>query len=142
MGECPWQESGKLLTWEDRICGAVPGGNQSSCQGDSGGPLAWLDKSTSEVKIMGVTSYGPVPCGLAGIYAAVPHIVDWINEMTGSCNREICSTQKQCMTKKRLNKQTLETLGGGTSKKQQGSASKTSVESSPTDSTASRNKEP
>lgn len=55
-----------------------------SCRGDSGGPLIGLDR-TSRVKpynfIVGVVSFGPTPCGLAGwpgVYTRVSEYIDWI----------------------------------------------------------------
>jgi len=105
---CPYQ-----TRWgPDEICaaGATPG-DQSSCQGDSGGPAVWLDPSSKKVKLMGVVSFGPVPCGLAGIYASVPYVHDWINGITRNCNSITCG-QNVCITKDKLLPQALQMLGG------------------------------
>lgn len=87
---------------------------KGACSGDSGGPLVWLDKTTSEVKLIGVVSkaraIAPVRCGEGGIYAFVPTIVDWINQVTRNCNQLICS-QGQCMTRNKLLPQALKMLG-------------------------------
>ena len=44
------------------------------------------------VKLIGVVSYGdPPPCGLAGAYASVASVVEWINEVTRNCNKLTCA---------------------------------------------------
>ena len=60
------------------------------------GPLVWLDPTRKKsadgnqshpVKLIGVVSYGdPPPCGLAGAYASVASVVEWINDVTRNCN--------------------------------------------------------
>jgi len=109
---CPWQPQRSLGPSE--ICAARPSGTKSSCRGDSGGPAVWLDPNSQKVKLMGVVSYGPVPCGEAGIFASVPHVVDWINAITGDCNSITCG-QNMCITKEKLMPQALQMLGGGLS---------------------------
>ena len=52
--------------------------------GDSGGPLMALDRSISNLHyfyLVGVVSFGPTPCGMAGwpgVYTRVDSYVDWI----------------------------------------------------------------
>merc|ERR1711974_449006 len=62
------------------------------------------------VKIMGVVSYGPNPCGLYTIFASVPHVVGWINQVTSNCNSKTCQ-KNSCMTKDKLMPQALQMLG-------------------------------
>ena len=69
--------------------------------------------TTSEVKLIGVVSKGRVKtprCGEGAIYAFVPTIVDWINQVTRNCNQLICSLG-QCMTRNKLLPQALKMLG-------------------------------
>ncbi|EAR07786.1 S1 family peptidase [Reinekea blandensis] len=58
------------------ICAGDPG--QDSCQGDSGGPL--IDPATNT--LLGVVSFGPVPCGdqvqSYGVYSDVYAFRNWI----------------------------------------------------------------
>ena len=99
------------------------------------GPAVWLDPRSQKVKLMGVVSYGSgeiafncskkvleaprhftsisflVPCGEAGIYASVSHVVDWINGVTMYCNSVTCG-QNMCVTKDKLMPQALQMLGG------------------------------
>lgn len=59
------------------VCTANPGDHKSACSGDSGGPLA------GNGKIVGIVSWGLVPCGSEGapsVYTKVSSFVDWINE--------------------------------------------------------------
>ena len=68
----------------------------------------WLDPN-QQVKLMGVVSYGPVPCHDGGIYSSVSYVVDWIKSVTGNCNEKTCA-QDMCMTKDKLMPQALEEL--------------------------------
>ncbi|XP_033149802.1 spaetzle-processing enzyme [Drosophila busckii] len=59
--------------------------NVDTCQGDSGGPLMVpTHEGNQEIFfVVGVTSYGPEPCGLLGwpgVYTRVTHFVDWIQQ--------------------------------------------------------------
>ncbi|XP_019871625.1 trypsin-1-like [Aethina tumida] len=59
------------------ICTGPLTGGYSACSGDSGGPLA------VDGVLVGVVSWGFVPCGSAGapsVYTKVANFVDWINE--------------------------------------------------------------
>lgn len=67
-------------TWrpitDGMLCAGVTSGGKDSCTGDSGGPLV------ANNQLLGVVSWGE---GCArpdypGVYAAVPHFVDWIAE--------------------------------------------------------------
>lgn len=58
--------------------------NKDSCRGDSGGPLMALER-TREGKgkwsVVGVVSFGPLPCGMhgwPGVYTKVADFVPWI----------------------------------------------------------------
>jgi len=94
---------------DDRFCATKLGEKKDSCKGDSGGPAVWLD--SDKVKLMGVVSYGSNPCGLAGWYAKITHVLYWINQVTGSCNRRTCS-QDLCATKDKLMPQALGMFAG------------------------------
>ena len=45
----------------------------------------------------------------AGAYSNIANALDWINEVTGSCNEVTCS-QGHCMTKDKLKNQALALL--------------------------------
>lgn len=67
-------------TWrpitDGMLCAGVSSGGKDACQGDSGGPLV------ANNQLVGVVSWGE-GCARAdypGVYAAVPHFVDWIAE--------------------------------------------------------------
>uniref|UniRef100_T1GCD4 Peptidase S1 domain-containing protein n=1 Tax=Megaselia scalaris TaxID=36166 RepID=T1GCD4_MEGSC len=62
------------------VCSAPRENKLSACNGDSGGPLV---KETKDglVQIVGVVSWGYIPCGMAGqpsIYTNVASYVEWI----------------------------------------------------------------
>ena len=52
-----------------------------------------------------------VPCGSAGWYAKITHVLDWIDQVTGSCNKRTCS-QDMCATKDKLMPQALGMFAG------------------------------
>ncbi|MEY3033954.1 MAG: hypothetical protein RLZ86_576 [Actinomycetota bacterium] len=54
----------------------------SACNGDSGGPVVAGD-STSELVVVGITSYGPRGCGLHSVAAWIPGGLTWIRSTTG-----------------------------------------------------------
>lgn len=61
---------------DDMICAGVEDATKDSCQGDSGGPLA------VNGQLVGIVSWG-IGCateGFPGVYASVPHYVQWIVE--------------------------------------------------------------
>uniref|UniRef100_T1GS04 Peptidase S1 domain-containing protein n=1 Tax=Megaselia scalaris TaxID=36166 RepID=T1GS04_MEGSC len=65
---------------EVNVCSAPRDNKLSACNGDSGGPLV---KETEDglVQIVGVVSWGYIPCGnqgLPSIYTNVASYVDWI----------------------------------------------------------------
>ena len=73
----------------------------------STGPLAWIDPSTSEVKLIGMTSRGDTEiCSekTKTFFARVPTVVKWINQNTQGCNQNICREDK-CMTRDKLKPQ-------------------------------------
>ena len=56
---------------------------QDSCSGDSGGPLVLSGPSSPPYLLIGITSYGPVPCGQKyspAVYTSVSRYVNWINK--------------------------------------------------------------
>jgi secreted trypsin-like serine protease len=70
---------------ETMLCAGYPEGDQSSCGGDSGGPLIIREGPTAWVQV-GVVSWGPEPCAVAGaygVYTRVSSYVPWILEVTG-----------------------------------------------------------
>ncbi|KAJ8956742.1 hypothetical protein NQ318_014098 [Aromia moschata] len=65
------------LDLKANICTGPLTGGISACSGDSGGPLA------SKQGVIGVVSWGVMPCGSAGapsVYTKVSHYVDWIEK--------------------------------------------------------------
>ncbi|KAH8418668.1 hypothetical protein KR222_009239, partial [Zaprionus bogoriensis] len=67
-------------TWrpitDGMMCAGISGGGKDACQGDSGGPLV------ANGQLVGIVSWGE-GCAQAdypGVYAAVPHFLDWIAE--------------------------------------------------------------
>ncbi|XP_059044974.1 phenoloxidase-activating enzyme-like [Achroia grisella] len=69
---------------DDQICA---GGekNRDTCTLDSGGPLMF--ESEASYVLVGITSFGPVPCGLEdtpGVYVNVYNYLPWILNITGS----------------------------------------------------------
>ncbi|XP_062122685.1 spaetzle-processing enzyme-like [Drosophila sulfurigaster albostrigata] len=77
----------KYRTYQMHINGSqlCAGGknNVDTCRGDSGGPLMVLTNVAAEEVffVAGITSYGPIPCGLPGwpgVYTRVGHYVDWV----------------------------------------------------------------
>jgi hypothetical protein len=55
-----------------------------SCKGDSGGPLMCRINNSTNWNLVGIVSFGPVPCGSGyGVYAKVKSFTDFINRKTG-----------------------------------------------------------
>ncbi|KAK1942343.1 Trypsin [Phytophthora citrophthora] len=84
--------------WDDKNCMKAMGADKSmvcagwiagkdSCEGDSGGPLV-LESDTQDV-LIGLTSFGPDPCGTEGspgVYARISHARSWIDSIiNGTC---------------------------------------------------------
>ncbi|XP_043285567.1 transmembrane protease serine 9-like [Venturia canescens] len=64
---------------ETNVCTGSTSG-QSACSGDSGGPLI-VKKSSGAVELIGVVSWGLMPCGsqnAPSVYTGVSKFVDWI----------------------------------------------------------------
>ncbi|CAG9565381.1 unnamed protein product [Danaus chrysippus] len=65
---------------ENHICaGGING--QDSCEGDSGGALMGRVDADNNWMAIGVVSFGPTPCGVAGwpgVYTRVTAYIDWI----------------------------------------------------------------
>jgi len=84
-------------TERQQCAGFLDTGHTDSCMGDSGGPLSYLEKSTDKVKLYGLVSYGKgcASPGYPGVYATVSTFLDWVNQVTGSCNQATCTSN--CM---------------------------------------------
>ena len=81
----------------------------------------WLDPTfkksadgnqSQPIKLIGVVSYGdPPPCGLAGAYASITSVVEWIEDVTSNCNKLTCS-KGECVTKDKLLEDALYLFNG------------------------------
>ncbi|XP_063700070.1 trypsin-1-like [Culicoides brevitarsis] len=63
------------------VCAGELDGSNSVCSGDSGGPLA--QKVGEENVVVGVVSWGKIPCGSSGkpgVFTLVSSFIDWIQE--------------------------------------------------------------
>ncbi|XP_043505707.1 prostasin-like [Polistes fuscatus] len=70
---------------ETNICTGPLTGGYSACSGDSGGPLAI--KSANGVEVVGVVSWGIIPCGTRGapsVYTRVSAFNSWIQNKINS----------------------------------------------------------
>lgn len=70
---------------EGSMCVAGEGG-AAACQGDDGGPLVCKRNSEGRPMLVGLVSYGDLPCGQLGVpavYADVTQNTDFITEATG-----------------------------------------------------------
>ncbi|XP_046814479.1 transmembrane protease serine 9-like [Vespa crabro] len=66
---------------DTNVCTGPLTGGYSACSGDSGGPL--VKKSNGETKLIGIVSWGIIPCGTTGapsVYTRVSAFKDWILE--------------------------------------------------------------
>lgn len=66
----------KPLADYSNICTGPLSGDHSACNGDSGGPLV------QDVTVIGIVSWGMVPCaskGYPAVFTEVSHFIDWIN---------------------------------------------------------------
>ncbi|KAL1394475.1 hypothetical protein pipiens_011929 [Culex pipiens pipiens] len=64
-------------------CAGPEDGSRSVCSGDSGGPLAKFDEDGSHPVLVGVASWGAVPCGMEekpAVFTTVSSFIDWIKE--------------------------------------------------------------
>ena len=71
---------GSSLVHETNICSDSFNANIASCSGDSGGPLV-KEIENAPSQLVGVVSWGTVPCGVANspsVYARVSAYIDWI----------------------------------------------------------------
>lgn len=76
---------GIYLVGPTNLCTGPLTGNESVCSGDSGGPLV------QDEKVIGVVSWGFVPCGSVdrpAVFVTVSEYVDWINETIASASRQ------------------------------------------------------
>lgn len=64
---------------ETQICAGEAGGSKDTCQGDSGGPLN-IKGSDGRWHLVGLTSYGPNPCGEGSVYTRLSGFREWIKE--------------------------------------------------------------
>jgi secreted trypsin-like serine protease len=68
---------------DNMLCAGGQSG-KDTCQGDSGGPL--IVAADGGYSIVGITSFGPTGCGLAGVpgvYTRVARYADWIRNVQG-----------------------------------------------------------
>ena len=51
-------------------------------QGDSGGPMVYENRNDFKAYLIGIISFGPVPCGNGkpGIYTKISSWMDWIQD--------------------------------------------------------------
>jgi V8-like Glu-specific endopeptidase len=75
------------------------GAGQDTCGGDSGGPV-YVRMDNGELRLAGITSRGPEPCGAGGWYGAPYPALCWLDEHTDaglsdpSCNTCDCLDTK------------------------------------------------
>lgn len=72
---------GIYLLGPSNTCTGPLTGNESVCSGDSGGPL------TQNGEVIGVVSWGFVPCGTVdrpAVFVTVSEYVDWMNNIMES----------------------------------------------------------
>lgn len=65
---------------QSNICSDSLQQSKSACNGDSGGPLV-VEKEDAATELIGVVSWGFIPCGLANypsVYTRVSAYIDWI----------------------------------------------------------------
>ncbi|KAJ9588707.1 hypothetical protein L9F63_017999 [Diploptera punctata] len=63
------------------VCTGPLSGGMGACSGDSGGPLVQV-KSDGSREIIGIVSWGVIPCGSSNapsVYVRVSAFIDWIN---------------------------------------------------------------
>ncbi|XP_055640448.1 trypsin-1-like [Toxorhynchites rutilus septentrionalis] len=63
------------------ICAGPQDGSRSVCSGDSGGPLMKYDGKRGKPILVGVASWGTIPCGIEekpAVFTAVANFIDWI----------------------------------------------------------------
>lgn len=76
---------GIYLLGPSNLCTGPLTGNESVCSGDSGGPL------TQNGEVIGVVSWGFVPCGSVdrpAVFVTVSEYVDWMNNIMDSAARK------------------------------------------------------
>jgi hypothetical protein len=63
-------------------------GDGGTCYGDSGGPAFWTDPETGTETLVGITSWGDVPCVASGFNYRVdiPDTLDFIDEVIAGLN--------------------------------------------------------
>ncbi|XP_066587819.1 trypsin-like [Prorops nasuta] len=67
---------------ETNVCTGPLTGGISACSGDSGGPLISY-KSKDEAEVVGIVSWGIIPCGSFGapsVFTKVSSYIDWIHD--------------------------------------------------------------
>ncbi|ALC38507.1 CG11911 [Drosophila busckii] len=65
------------------ICSSALEQSRSACNGDSGGPLV-VEHADAASEIVGVVSWGYIPCGLGNkpsVYTKVASYIEWINKI-------------------------------------------------------------
>ena len=61
-----------------QVCAGESGLGRDTCQGDSGGPLVVKSQVDGRWHLVGLTSYGPNPCGEGGVYTRLSGFQNWI----------------------------------------------------------------
>ena len=62
-----------------QVCAGESGLGRDTCQGDSGGPLVVRSKIDGRWHLVGLTSFGPDPCGEGTVYTRLSGFVNWIS---------------------------------------------------------------
>lgn len=74
--------------YESNLCSDSMDKGISACNGDSGGPLV-LEKAGTSSELVGIVSWGYIPCGYANkpsIYTRVSDYIPWIHKIQNAYN--------------------------------------------------------
>ena len=79
-----WEGAGSSID-QRTLCAAQPEGGVGECMGDYGGPAA-VKNGSGEWRQVGISSWGPLACGLKGypsVFTRVSAFGDWIQQKMG-----------------------------------------------------------